>query len=116
MTFNVPGPPQGTPDSPDQFTREALDFSAPHPVDKRVLHINTPFFRYGTDDKSHAAAISLSAVLLIAAVILGAFGTVTSMSGHDPKWLDTLITWIGNAFLFTAGIAVGQRGTNNHSE
>jgi hypothetical protein len=30
------------------------------------------------------------------------------ISGKDPLWLQTLITWVRNAFLFTAGIAVGK--------
>jgi hypothetical protein len=35
-------------------------------------------------------------------------GCVALFSAKDPQWLQTLVTWIGNAFLFTAGIAVGK--------
>lgn len=31
------------------------------------------------------------------------------MSGKDPEWLKVMVTWIGNAFLFTSGIAVGKK-------
>jgi len=33
-------------------------------------------------------------------------GCVTLYSGKDPQRLQTMVSWIGNAFLFTAGIAV----------
>jgi 4-hydroxybenzoate polyprenyltransferase len=52
----------------------------------------------------------LSALLLLSALVLSAIGAIVAFSGHEEKWLDTIVTWIGNAFLFTAGIAVGKGG------
>ena len=50
----------------------------------------------------------LSALLLTSAVIVAVIGATTQWSGQEAPWLNTLVTWIGNAFLFTAGIAVGK--------
>ena len=41
-------------------------------------------------------------------------GCLSLLSGKDPQWFQTLVTWIGNAFLFTAGIAVGKSASNKH--
>ena len=50
----------------------------------------------------------LSFILLIAAMVTAVFGVVGLYSGQRPEFINTLITWIGNAFLFTTGIAVGR--------
>ena len=72
-------------------------------ADHRVLFINLGFFRYGTDDKIHAAAIVLSFVLLliIVCVFVGA-------QGQENAWNDKVFNWVGGAFLFVAGIALGK--------
>ncbi len=74
------------------------------------MHVNTRWFKYGTDDKTLASAMVLSALLLLSALVMSIIGAVVAFSGHDEKWLETIVTWIGNAFLFTAGIAVGKGG------
>jgi len=116
MQFEVAPPPSNIPDEPDTYTQAAPDYSHPKPAPNRILHIDTKYFRYGTADKAHAAALCLSASLLVSAVIIAIIGGCIEASSHsDPKWLDTLVTWIGNGFLFTAGIAVG-RSKSKHSE
>jgi arginine exporter protein ArgO len=44
--------------------------------------------------------------------LAASFGCLSLLSGKDPQWFQTLVTWIGNAFLFTAGIAVGKSASN----
>jgi len=105
---DVPAPPSLS-DTPDQDTALNPDFTGDH-AKNRVLHVNTRWFKYGTDDKAHASALVLSALLLLSALFLAVVGMIVSFSGHEQKWLDTLLTWIGNAFLFTSGIAVGKSG------
>jgi hypothetical protein len=107
----VPGvpPPPGNPSTiPDADTEKGFDFAAGDHAENRILHIKTRWFRYGTDDKGHAAALVLSGLLLVSAPIIAIIGCVSLFSGKDPQWFQTLVTWIGNAFLFTAGIAVGK--------
>jgi arginine exporter protein ArgO len=52
----------------------------------------------------------LSVCLLFTAIALCMLGIVGLYSGKDAPWLTTALTWIGNGFLFTAGIAVGKSG------
>jgi hypothetical protein len=104
----VPPPPGNLSTIPDADTAKGFDFAAGEHAGNRVLHITFPWFRYGTDDKGHAGALVLSALLLLSAPIIALIGCVTLYSGKDPQWLQTMVSWIGNAFLFTAGIAVGK--------
>jgi hypothetical protein len=108
----VPGPPTG-PDSPDEYTASAPDYSADGHAAHRVFHIDTKWFRYGTNDRAHASALILSLLLLVSSLAIAAIGSISIVTGHDPKWLEMLIGWIGNAFLFTAGIAVGKGSSDN---
>lgn len=77
-------------------------------ADGQIFHFAKFGIRYGTDDKGHAAALILSCVLLFCAMIVSSLGLFVSFSSKDPKWIEIVLTWIGNAFLFTAGIAVGK--------
>ena len=58
---------------PDQETNKGLDLTGPE-AKNRVMLINIGFFKYGTNDKSHAAAVCLSIVLLIVIVIVSVIG------------------------------------------
>jgi hypothetical protein len=99
-------PPSGDlSDRPDAETRKGLDFTAGS-AENRVLFINLGIFRYGTDDKAHAAAIALSAALLIVAVGIIAAGLFST----NAPWLDKVLAWVSNAFLFVAGVSIGQGG------
>jgi len=109
----IPPPPVSGGDTPDQYTRASPDYSGDDPAENRVLHIRTKFFRYGINDKTQAAAIVLSFVLLLSALIVAGIATLQSFAGHEAKWVDTLVTWIGNAFLFTAGVALGKSGNGS---
>lgn len=104
---DIPPPSGDLSSTPDKYTAISPDFTGDH-AHNRVLYIGTRWFRYGTDDKGHAAALVLSALLLIAALFSSLIGLAGLFSGSDAGWVDNLIGWIGNAFLFTAGIAVGK--------
>ena len=75
-------------------------------AENRILFIDAGFFRYGTDDKTHAAAIVLSSVLLIVGLLVVAIGSFSSNS----VWLERALMLIWNAFMFVAGIALGRSG------
>jgi peptidoglycan/LPS O-acetylase OafA/YrhL len=90
---------------PDEATQRAFDWTGPEAHD-RVMLLNFGFLRYGTNDKSHAAAICLSLILLALLLIVSAMG----LFSPNAASFDKIIALIGNAFLFVAGIAVGQKG------
>lgn len=108
----VPPPSGNLSPIPDADTAKGIDYAADERAENRILHIHTKWLHYGTDDKGHAAALVLSAALLTTAVVVALLGCLSLLSGKDPEWFQTLVTWIGNAFLFTAGIAVGKSAGN----
>jgi hypothetical protein len=97
-------PPTNVSSKPDAATKTGLvDFTGPS-APKRVLYVNLGILRYGTNDKVHAAALILSFVLLMAL-----FGVViTGFYLKETGWAERAFTWLGNAFLFIAGVAVGK--------
>ncbi len=97
-------PPPNLSPTPDRATRRGLsDFTGKDARD-RVLYINIWFFKYGTNDKAHAAAIVLSMTLLAAIIFLVFFGT----RNGDSAWNDRAFNWMSGAFLFVAGVALGK--------
>ncbi len=95
---------------PDQATRKGMpDFTGKDDAYNRVLYINVGIFRYGTNDKAHAAALILSMVLLLTMIALVFFGT----GHHDAAWDDKAFSWLGGAFLFIAGVALGKSGSEH---
>jgi hypothetical protein len=108
----IPAPGGNLSKIPDPDTAKGFDYAADERAENRILHIHTKWFHYGTDDKGHAAALVLSAALLATAIVVALLGCLSLLSGKDPQWFQTLVTWIGNAFLFTAGIAVGKSASN----
>ena len=78
-------------------------------ADNRVLHINCGIFKYGTNDKTHAAALVLALLLFIA--IAGVL-----IFGDGNEWCREAFRWLGGAFLFVAGVAVGKGGEEPKSE
>lgn len=102
--FKTPAPSELT-EEPDSYTKEHPGFikgNAPN----QVLHLRLLGVSYGTDDKSHAAAIILS-------IVLFGFWAVTVAIGffvEEPNWFEGLIASQLSAFLFVAGVAIGQSG------
>jgi hypothetical protein len=104
--LKIPPPSGHLSEKPDAATRKGLrDFTGPD-AENRVLYINAGFFRYGTDDKAHAASIALSMVLLLVALLVMVVGLFSS----NVVWLEKMQAWIGSAFLFVAGVAIGRGG------
>jgi hypothetical protein len=100
-------PPPSGPDKPDKETQAGLrDYTAPS-ADNRVLFVNLGIIRYGTHDKTHAAALVFSVILLIFIACVGFFTLSKDPSGFSEKWF----TWLTNTFLFVAGIALGKSGS-----
>jgi len=94
-------PPENAFPLPDKDTKLGLpDHTGSSSAGGRVLHVNLFIVKYGTDDKAHAAAISLSVLLLI-------FIAVLSFAPASPEH-DKLISWLESAVLITIGVAIGQ--------
>ena len=68
-------PPSNLSPKPDRATRRGMSDFTGKDARNRVLYINAGFFKYGTNDKAHAAAIVLSMTLLLAIILLVFFGT-----------------------------------------
>jgi hypothetical protein len=101
----IPPPPGDLPTSPDRDTRKAPDHTGAQ-AHQRVLFINLRFIKYGTDDRTRAAALFLCMALLVLVVMdVGA-----GQFGGNALLADKAFAWLGNAFLFLAGIAVGRGG------
>jgi len=94
--------------SPDPETQKFPDWTAPE-AGNRILHINFRFFRYGTDDKTHAASIILSVAVLIFCVVIAIVG----IFANGASWVQTVLSWAGNAFLLVAGTAIGRSLKND---
>jgi len=70
-----------------------------------VLEIKLPGFLYRTDDKTHAASLLFSALLLIALIVV----TITqAIIGADDHGLGQ---WLCNSFLVVVSVAIGRAGT-----
>jgi hypothetical protein len=114
IRFVPPPPPSNVSPQPDKDTQKGMDQTGPN-ADGRVLYINLWLFKYGTDDKTHAAAVVFSFVLLImiASIIIGGMVIVTQENPARLAWVEKVFSWSGSAFLFIAGIALGSRGVGS---
>ena len=96
--------PENTFVKPDRDTRTAPDYTGDTAA-SRVLYLNWGWFRYGTDDAGHAAALILSTFLLF---IIGVIIIIGIFMDQNAIWMDRVFTWLGGAFLFVAGVAIGK--------
>ena len=95
-------PPTNTSLVPDKATEKGImDYTGDEPSDGRVFHINLGFFKYGTDDKIHGAAMVFSFLLFLCVASIMVFG-------DGSAWADKLFNWTTGAFLFALGIALGK--------
>ena len=102
-------PPSNLSPKPDKDTKKGLKDHTGPAADGRILLINLGFFKYGTDDKTHAAALVLSLLIfitIIGVILLGAWASSTD-------WVEEVFKWLGSAFLFISGVALGGRAYNN---
>ncbi|WP_147324557.1 hypothetical protein [Shinella sp. WSJ-2] len=101
--WKVPSPPAQIPDQPDTDTRKDPCFTDGH-APNQVFHFSKWGFAYGTDDKGHAAALTLSFAILALILLIVFMGAFLS----DREWLADILKVLGSAFLIVAGIAVGK--------
>jgi len=103
-------PPENASPVPDDAT--LLGFPPDHTGSSsargRVFHLNLGIFKYGTDDKAHAAAMGLSLLIFVFLGILLCFGQANANT-------DNMIAFLQNALLLTIGVAIGQ-GTSTDSK
>lgn len=78
------------------------DYTGDGEAPQRVMFLNLGFFRYGTNDKAHGAAI------VLALILLALMGLVYFYGGDPIESKDKFLTWLGSAFLFVSGVAVGK--------
>lgn len=100
-------PPRNVPREPDPATQKFPDFTS-RTAESRILYLNLGFFRYGTNDKVHAAAVTMSLVLLLVNVALIFIG----LFREPTDWHKTAFQWTTNTFLFVAGFALGTSGSS----
>lgn len=82
---------------------DTTDYTGPVAA-QRVFSLNLGILKYGTDDKTHAAAIVFSLLILLAIVGLTLSGALL----EQRAWLDDIIRWLESAFLVALGIALGR--------
>ena len=91
-------------DQQDDIEKKATsDFTAPDAA-RRVFFLNLGILKYGTDDKVHGAAIFFSLALLAIILIV----ILVGFASENSAWLDRVFTWLGSAFMFSAGVAIGR--------
>lgn len=106
MTAHVIQEPQNTSPVPDSDTKKGMgDHTGYGSSAGRVLHVNFVFFKYGTDDKAHAASMVLTAMITLFLVGMLIFG-------HNDDQTKDIVGWLKTAFLLTTGVAIGQ-GTSS---
>ncbi|NTF63424.1 hypothetical protein [Rhizobium rhizogenes] len=101
--WEVPSPPAPTSDQPDLETRKDPAYTDGH-APNQVFHFQRWGFSYGTDDKGHAAALTLSLAILALILVIVVIGALLS----EREWLADILKVLGSAFLIVAGIAVGK--------
>ena len=94
-------PPPASP-VPDDDTKENPAFHEGGGAGQ-VFHFKRWGLSYGTDDKGNAAALILSALLLIVFFAVIVAGLIA-----DREWIPTALQILGTAFTFVAGVAVGK--------
>lgn len=104
-------PPHGLGLQPDKATAKGISDYTGHTANHRVLHINLGLFKYGTNDKTHAAALLFSLILLIIIVALIVAGIYSAKDGMP--WVEKTFSWVSSAFLFVSGVALGKGATSD---
>ena len=99
----IPPPEGDLSDVPDKATKSGLDMTGPA-AHNRILFIDFGFFKYGTDDKTHAGSIFLSLLLLLIALLVMIIGLFSA----QPEWLERVLSLVWSAFMFVAGVAIGR--------
>ena len=95
-------PKTGKNSLPDAETKKASD-QTQDLADDRILFFNTGILKFGIPDASKAIALVLCLIILFFAFIVMLVGLCL----NNTVWLDRIFSWLGNAFLFLAGFAIG---------
>ncbi|MDX6750451.1 hypothetical protein SH611_11590 [Geminicoccaceae bacterium 1502E] len=109
MLQKIPSPDGHLSEKPDAATREGLKAAADYTgaeASQRVLYVNLGILRYGTNDKTHAAAVVTSMSLLIMLAVVA----VTGFYASDTGWRDEIFGWLTTVYLIVTGVAVGRGG------
>lgn len=93
-------------DSPSDYTGENAS--------DRVVFLNLWFFKYGTNDKTHGAAVIFSLFLLIAFILITTIDAVTHL--ERKEFIERSASLLWNAFLLTLGVAIGRGSKERRDE
>ncbi|NDA47583.1 MAG: hypothetical protein EBY21_09990 [Alphaproteobacteria bacterium] len=88
---------------PDAATKKASD-QTQDLADERILFFNTQILKFGIPDMNKAIALVLCLIILTFSFIVMSAGLFLT----NTVWLDRIFSWLGNAFLFLAGFAIGD--------
>lgn len=91
--------------APSKVAEYTADYTEGKTAPARVMHINLWVFKYGTNDKTHGAAVALAIFLLMLITLIYVTGFLS-----DNTLADKVLSWLGSAFMFVAGVAVGKSG------
>ena len=92
---------------PDEHTGSDTVFF-PDGAPNQVFRFDLGIVSYGTDDKSHAAALILSVMLGVLMLALFVGGILI-----DRAWIPDALQILGPAFTLVAGVAIGQSTSRN---
>lgn len=106
MPEMIPPPEHASP-VPDKYTRKA-DYTGPS-AEGRILQINFGFFKYGTNDQTHAAAMVISLLLLV-------FMAAILIFSPPGAGAEKTLGWLQSAFLLTVGVAIGKTRLGSRKE
>ena len=96
-------PRVSTNDPADAYTRTAPDYTGEQ-ADNRVLLIDLRFLKLGIPEISKAIALVLCLIILAFSFTI----MIVGLWVNNTIWLDRIFSWLGNAFLFLVGFAVGD--------
>ena len=88
---------------PDKYTKKAPSSFVDGGVPGQVFKFTFWGFSYGTDDKSHAAALIFSFLLILIYLIFYVLGII-----FDRNWIPDQLDNIGTLFTLVVGVAIGQ--------
>lgn len=90
-------------DSPDDYTS--------HNAKDRVLFVNLGLIKFGTTDKIQGAAIFLTIVFLLMAILIILFSL---KAGWD--WAKDVLGWLTTPLMLTVGVAIGRGSTTENGK
>lgn len=116
---NIKPPTGNLSNTPDKATKKGKRDMTGESADDRIFFVDNKLFKYGTDDKYHAAALIISFLLLalIAIVLVGnTIIAIWNPTYAEKIWSERIFLAVWNGFIFVAGVAVGGSGRKGRNK